>query len=618
MATHPDVTSVPIPSPRRTRHVSPPSQKTRADLESQVEELEGLRRRLEEELRQRQSAQQRLAIQYVTARTLAEATSVAALKSILQAVCEEAGWEIGAIWLREAATNRLACVELWHQPQTRLREFIAMTRELRFERGTGLPGEVWTRGEPVWHAELTEQLKLPRLMVATREGLRAAFAVPIRIDQQVVGAIEFFGRESRPPDEDFLQMADAVGSQVGQFIERKATEGSLLHARNEQQKAGDAHRWLAAIVESSDDAIIGKNLSSVITSWNAGAERVFGYKAEEIIGKTIYTLIPPELHFEEPGIIARIGRGERIDHYETSRRHKDGHLLEVSLTVSPIKDDSGRIIGASKIARDITKQKEAERALRAARDELAQLNAELERRVEARTASLRQAIEQMEEFSYSVSHDLRSPARAMAGYAVAVLEDYGERLGPEGREFLDRIVRNATRMDRLIQDLLTYSRLSRRDISVQPVALDKLVRETIEQYPEMHAPRAEIVVEGKLHTVLAHEPSLSQAVSSLLSNAVKFVPPNTKPVVRVRSEPAHGQIRLWVEDNGIGIPPQYRDRLFGMFERVHPEKKYEGTGIGLAIVRKAAERMGGSAGVESNAGAGSRFWIQIPAAPVSA
>jgi signal transduction histidine kinase len=169
-------------------------------------------------------------------------------------------------------------------------------------------------------------------------------------------------------------------------------------------------------------------------------------------------------------------------------------------------------------------------------------------------------------------------------------------------------------MDRLIQDLLTYTRLSRREIHMQPVALEKLVREVIEQYPEMQAPLAAVAVVSPLHAVKAHEPSLSQAVSNLLCNAVKFVAPGTKPQVEVRTELRGDQVRLLVRDNGIGVPPAHTDRLFGMFERVHPDKKYEGTGIGLAIVRKAAERMNGSAGVDSDGANGSTFWIQLPVA----
>jgi PAS domain S-box-containing protein len=174
-----------------------------------------------------------------------------------------------------------------------------------------------------------------------------------------------------------------------------------------------ADRTLAAIVESSDDAIISKDLDGIIQTWNKAAERIFGYTPEEATGKSVTMLIPEGRRDEEPVILSRIRAGERIDHYETVRRRKDGTLLNISLTVSPIKDQDGRVVGASKIARDITSRKRAQAELRAAREELARMNERLEVRVQERTASLTEAMAHLEEFSYTVSHDLQAPARAM-------------------------------------------------------------------------------------------------------------------------------------------------------------------------------------------------------------
>ena len=240
--------------------------------------------------------------------------------------------------------------------------------------------------------------------------------------------------------------------------------------------------------------------------------------------------------------------------------------------------------------------------------------AALESLVDERTRSLREAIAQMEEFSYSVSHDLRAPVRAIHGYANALIDDYRDQLDTHAHTYLERIVRSSERMDRLIQDILVYSRLSRREIQLEPVSLSKLISEIIFQYPEMQSPQAEIRVVEPLASVIAHEPSLSQAISNLLGNAVKFVPPGRVPQVRIWTETRDGGVRLWIEDNGIGIDPVHQSRLFGMFERIHGGTTYEGTGIGLAIVRKAAERMNGQTGVESDGHTGSRFWIQLPAA----
>jgi len=357
---------------------------------------------------------------------------------------------------------------------------------------------------------------------------------------------------------------------------------------------------LAAIVESSDDAIISKDLNGIICSWNKGAERIFGYGADEVIGKSITTLMPPERLNEEPGILQRIRAGERIDHYETVRRRKDGSLLNVSLTVSPIRDATGKVIGASKIARDITDNIRAQE--------------KLELTVSERTASLREAIAQMEEFSYSVSHDMRAPVRAMKGYAQLVLDEYADRLDAKGCGLLERITRGSARMEQLIHDVLTYTRLASSDIQLQRVPLKQFLQELIQHYPEFQRRRDEVIIREPLEDVLAHEPSLTQALSNLLANGFKFVAPGTTPRLEVWTETRGDKVRLWLEDNGVGIHPQYQHRLFRMFERVHQDPRFDGTGIGLAIVRKAAERMGGSVGVESDGITGSSFWIELPKA----
>jgi len=364
---------------------------------------------------------------------------------------------------------------------------------------------------------------------------------------------------------------------------------------------------LAAVVEHSDDAIITKDLNGIITSWNAGAKRLFGYCAEEVIGKPVAILIPPELQVEEPDILRRLRAGERIDHFETIRRRKDGSVVNISLTVSPVRDADGRIVGASKIARDITE-------LCKARETVAKSHENLEKLVAERTSSLQQAVAQMEEFSYTVSHDLRAPVRAIKGFAQALVEDCDHLLNAKGRNYLERIIRGTSRMEQLIHDVLTYSRVARSQTLRGRVSVQKLVQDVISQFPELQPTHAEIIIREPLDEVLAHEPSLAQAVSNLLTNSAKFVAHGVHPKIQVRTERINGAVRLWITDNGIGINPKYHSRLFGMFERVHQDPTYEGTGIGLAIVRKAAEKMGGRVGVESDGVSGSSFWIELPAA----
>lgn len=241
------------------------------------------------------------------------------------------------------------------------------------------------------------------------------------------------------------------------------------------------------------------------------------------------------------------------------------------------------------------------------------LNADLERRVDDRTRALSEANAELEAFAYSVAHDLRAPVRNMHALATALAEDYGDHLPDEARDFTRRIVAAAVRLDTLIQDLLAYARLSREELRLQPLDLDGLVTRVLAHArTDLEERQADVRVARPLGEVLAHRATLEQMVTNLVDNAVKFVAPGTRPVVYIHAEQRADRVRLWVEDNGLGIAPEHQDRIFRVFERLHAQEVYPGTGIGLAIVRKGAERMGGACGVVSEPGRGSRFWLELP------
>lgn len=236
----------------------------------------------------------------------------------------------------------------------------------------------------------------------------------------------------------------------------------------------------------------------------------------------------------------------------------------------------------------------------------------LEERVHERTARLQEANEELEAFAYSVSHDLRAPLRAMEGFAQALLEDHAEQMEPQAQDYARRIFEAAQRMDSLILDLLAYSRVSRMEMRRGPVKLETALQEALTDLAaEIAQKGAQVTVEEPLPRVLAHRSVLIQVLENLLSNAVKFVASGVQPCVRVWAQPRGDRVRLWVEDNGIGIAPEDQERIFRVFERLHGIEAYPGTGIGLAIVRKGVERMGGQVGVESEVGQGSRFWIEL-------
>jgi signal transduction histidine kinase len=241
--------------------------------------------------------------------------------------------------------------------------------------------------------------------------------------------------------------------------------------------------------------------------------------------------------------------------------------------------------------------------------ELQALNAGLEERVDERTAELREALKELEAYAYSIAHNLRAPLRAVAGMADILEEECGP--SSAGKEYLGRLRVAMVRMDALILGLLEYSRVSREEFRREPVSLQEVVEEAVRlQSRDLTACRARVIIDAPLPLLVGHRQALVEVLMQLLSNACKFVPPDREPAIRVRAEARGLGVRLWVEDNGIGIPPKYHDRIFGVFERLHGTESFPGTGIGLAIVRRCMERMGGKAGVESEPDQGSRFWIE--------
>ena len=254
------------------------------------------------------------------------------------------------------------------------------------------------------------------------------------------------------------------------------------------------------------------------------------------------------------------------------------------------------------VSRDLVRANEATRAA----------NAQLERRVQERTRELQDANQGLESFGYSVSHDLRAPLRSVHGFASALREDYSEQLPAEGVAYIARIQAAASRMDQLIQDLLNYSRLSRAQVQVRPVSLTKAIEQALAQAtpPAGTPPPVDVRVGPDL--VMAESVVLTQVLTNLITNALKFTRPGESPRVAVTSVMQAGVVRVSVRDEGIGIDPEHHDRIFRVFERLHNTEQYPGTGIGLAIVRKGVERMGGRVGLESAPGAGSTFWFELP------
>ena len=386
-----------------------------------------------------------------------------------------------------------------------------------------------------------------------------------------------------------------------------------------RRSAEEARFRLASVVESSDDAIISKTLDGVITSWNVGAERIFGYTAQEAVGQSIYLLIPVERRSEEPAIQDRLRKGERIETYETVRVRKDGTRIEVSLTVSPIRDDNGRIIGASKIARDITARKraEAERArLTSMLEKL--LSSERSARAEAEHLS---AIK--DDFLATLSHELRTPLSAILGWAQVLLRRVTDD-DPEFRRGLETIERNVRVQTRLIEDLLDMSRITsgklRLDLqNLAPVSFIDAALETVRTAADAKGIRLEKALDPATGPVAGDPNRLQQVVWNLLLNAIKFTPRGGQVQVLLRR--VDSQVEICVTDTGIGVSPEFLPHVFERFrqEDASSTRSYGGLGLGLSIVKHVVELHGGTVSARSpGIGLGSTFTVQLPLAQASA
>jgi PAS domain S-box-containing protein len=361
-----------------------------------------------------------------------------------------------------------------------------------------------------------------------------------------------------------------------------------------QKGISELQERLAAIVESSDDAIISKDLNGIVRSWNRSAERLFGYTAEEVIGKSITIVIPPDRLGEEPQILGRLQRGERVDHFETIRRHKDGTLLDISLTISPVKNSEGKVVGASKIARDITERKRQEQALAVVNAALTRSNADLQ------------------QFAYSASHDLQEPLRMVSTYGELLKREFGGQLGARGDEYIGYTIQGALRMEQLLRDLRSYTLASSagqnptEDIEAGQ-SLDKALAALESAVKESGA----CVTRTALPRVRLHEFQMEQIFQNLIGNSIHYRS-SEPPRIHIAAEPRGKDWLFSVRDNGIGIDPQYKEQIFEIFKRLHSAAAYPGTGMGLAICQRIVERAGGNIWVESAPGRGSTFFFTVP------
>lgn len=361
-----------------------------------------------------------------------------------------------------------------------------------------------------------------------------------------------------------------------------------------REQAQEKNALLASIVAASDDAIISKTLDGVITSWNAGAESMFGYAAGEAVGRHVSLIIPPDRLREEEALIEKLRRHERIDHFETVRVGKNGKQVHISLSLVPLADAEGRIVGGAKIARDITERKQSEE-------------------------NLKRLAQDLHDFAYTASHDLKEPLRGLSNNAAFVQEDYAEKLGEEGLKKLDRIQYLARHMEHLIDNLLSYSHLGRDDLILTRVDLNTVLHKVVPLVnTTLQERNATISINKPLPGILCDRRRITLVFTHLISNAVKYNSKDKKTVEighipKMKTDNGLLQDVFYVRDNGDGIAKEFHDDVFRLFKRLNNEDPTrKGGGVGLTFTRKIIHRHGGQIWLESQAGKGTTFYFTIP------
>ncbi|MBA4150245.1 MAG: PAS domain S-box protein [Verrucomicrobia bacterium] len=399
----------------------------------------------------------------------------------------------------------------------------------------------------------------------------------------------------------------------GQPIQYIAIRADITARKRADEQTARVLRELSDVKSAIDEhAIVAiTNALGKITYVNDKFCAISKYSREELIGQD-HRIINSGYHPKQfiRGIWQTISSG-RTWKGEIKNRAKDGTYYWVDTTIVPYLGDDGQPVQYIAIRADITERKLAESALQKAREDLQKHADTLEHTVEARTAALRETIGELETFSYSVSHDMRAPLRAMQSFSTILAEECADQLNPQGKDYIRRISSAAMRLDSLIQDVLTYSRVAGADLPLQSVDLKVLLDDTLEMYPTFQEPAARVELRGEFPRVMAIPAVLSQCISNLIGNAVKFVPSGAVPHIRIWAEDRDdgARARIFFQDNGLGIEKDAHGAIFGIFQRV--SQNYEGTGIGLSIVKKGVERMGGAVGLESELGKGSTFWLDI-------
>ena len=499
------------------------------------------------------------------------------------------------------------------------------------EKGEGYVGGTVRTGRPVIVNFLQRSSDPPaEFLKALRVEAYAAF--PLLVGERMLGSLAFATRSRERWSSEEIHFLHTLSRYVAMALDRTRQERNL---RDSEERFRVMAETVPNVIYTATPAgrfdFINQRFYA-FTGTTAGSALHYGW---------LQAIHPRDMSEVKTSWREAVQTGQPFT-AEFRLRAADGNFRWFVARARPILDAKGKISKWFGAATNIDDLKQAQLALAEAQTQLREHAATLERTVQTRTAELREHILHLESFSYTVAHDLRAPIRAIDGFSALAIAECGDNIPQTAREALHRINRAAVRMDALTRDLLNYTKVATQKIELSPVDSNTVVEDVVTMNAALHEPHATVAIVRPLQRVLAHPTLFTQCISNLLDNAAKFVAPGAKPRIIVRSElvkanetqpatpardmagnlfsvasppPGGAYVRLWVEDNGIGMDSVTREKIFGLFERAREAKEYPGTGIGLAILAKAIQRMRGRFGVESETGAGSRFWIDLPPAP---
>ena len=381
---------------------------------------------------------------------------------------------------------------------------------------------------------------------------------------------------------------------------RNLTMRNAIVELTSHNKVDEANAKLAAIIESSGEAFYTRALDDVITTWSSGAEQLFGYSAEEIVGQPTRVLVPESLQGDVDDINALLTLGRQVKNFETLLTAKDGGELEVSITCWPVFDTTGAVTSCSVMCREISAHKRWERSLQKLNTELKHSNCALE-----------QSNTELQQFAYIASHDLQAPLRHISGFVELLQRAYQDKLDDTANEWIKNIVNSTERMQALIRDLLSYAKVESHSIPFETVSLNDVVSEVEELLQSSVSEVNAQITRNELPDVIGDRTQLVQLLQNLIDNGIKYCK-NRVPLVQVAAEKNDDGWQIAVSDNGIGIDEEYRRKIFEIFRRLHDQQKYPGTGIGLAICRRIVLRHGGRIWAEpNNSGEGTTFCFTL-------